>query len=860
MNRKLRGGRAARAMLLASTSLGLVMPALVMPAAAQFTTPQVTTAAGAETTTFQGELFVNQGLVGAGRVAAASRDTLGDTLGSFSSFAIDQSAWRKRADGSYSGVLLGLPDRGYNSDTLKTDFVGRVQQFDFTFNPYTGTATLPASLSSQSQLELTYRGTTVLKDFTGQTFTGLDPAAGTGSQGGFGPFPVPSTGKGAGRIALDAEGLVYLSDGSFYVSDEYAAGIYYFDKSGNLKGAIAPPPALLPRTAGGAVNFNSDGAPATGRRNNQGLEGLTVTPDGKRLVALLQSATVQDTAGSAQQTRSNTRLMVYDITGSRTPTDPVAHYVLQLPTYTLAGDGSPTNRTAAQSEILALNDKQFLVLSRDGNGLGTGTTNPHVFKDILLVDISGATNIAGTGFEQGTTPISPSGVLSPTITPVQSSQFVNMLNPTQLGRIGMNTNTNPANILTLSEKWEALGLAPVLKEGAPQDYFLFVGNDNDFLTRSGQMAGELFDANGQSAGTAYDAGLENDNVVLVYQLTLPTYVNPLYYEAMSLQAPALQTAIADATKQQARGTERNVLSQLGQSRQARRRADDVALAPPAGRFGPWIVGDYSVFQRDQTITGHTVSQSYRGASVTVGGDVALGSGLKVGVAASYISGRGKAGYGTEFDSDGVGLAAYGSYEVGGFFADILYAYTFQNFDKVRRPDPYDLAGHGSFDGYSHTLGGQFGYNFVAGRLVTGPVAGLSYVRGDFDGYTEHGAAGGNIRYPGGSFDSLVGKLAWQISYELRDRNVRFVPFGEISYEREFLNKGEDATFSLASTTSSLGTLTVGLPSQNQHAVGFNLGAQAVIDDMVTVGAAYGFKSGNDGYTRHTVTGRVSVNF
>ena len=61
---------------------------------------------------------------GAGRVAAASRDTLGDTLGSFSSFAIDQSAWRKRADGSYSGVLLGLPDRGYNSDTLKTDFVG----------------------------------------------------------------------------------------------------------------------------------------------------------------------------------------------------------------------------------------------------------------------------------------------------------------------------------------------------------------------------------------------------------------------------------------------------------------------------------------------------------------------------------------------------------------------------------------------------------------------------------------------------------------------------------------------------------------------------------------------------------------
>ncbi|BBK43378.1 hypothetical protein STVA_33980 [Allostella vacuolata] len=857
MVRLLHGRSAAvRALLLATTCL-----TVAWPAAAQFTTPNVTHAAGAETTEFQGTVFTNQGLVGAGRLAASARDTLGDTLGSFSAFVVDQSAWRRRADGSYSGILLSLPDRGYNTDTLMTDFVGRVQRFDFTFNPYTGTASLPASLASQSQLELTYRGTTVLKDFNGQTFTGLDPAAASGSQGGFGPLPVPSTGQGAGRISLDAESLAYLSDGSFYVGDEYAAGVYYFDKAGNLKGAIVPPAALLPEKPAGAVNYSSLGAPTTGRRNNQGLEGLTITPDGKHLVTLLQSATVQDTNGSNQQTRTNTRLMVYDISGNKTPTDPIAHYVLQLPSYTLAGDGSATNRTAAQSEILALNDKQFLVLSRDGNGLGVGTTNPEVFKNIMLVDISGATNIAGTSYETGTTPVSPAGVLSPSITPVEKSLFVNMLNPAQTGRLGLNINTNPADRLTLSEKWEALGLAPVLKEGAPQDYFLFVGNDNDFLTSNGQMAGGLVDpVTGVAAGTSYDAGLENDNLVLVYQLTLPTYVNPLYYEAMGLQAPALQAAFADVTKQQARATERNVMSQLGQSRQARRRAGDVALAPQAGRFGPWIVGDYASLQYDETIGGRTVSQSYRGTSVTVGADMALAEGLKAGVAASYVSGRSKAGYGSQFDSDGLGLSVYGSYEVGGFFIDAAYAYTFQNFDKVRRPDPYELVGNGSFDGRSHTVGGQLGYNFVSGALVMGPVAGLSYVRGDFDGYTERGAAGGNIRYPGGSFDSLVGKLAWQVAYELRDRNVRFVPFGEISYEREFLNKGDDASFSLASAQAQLGTISVGMPSQNQHAVGFQVGAQAVIDDMVTVGAAYGFKAGDDGFSRHTVTGRVAVNF
>ena len=47
---------------------------------------------------------------------------------------------------------------------------------------------------------------------------------------------------------------------------------------------------------------------------------------------------------------------------------------------------------------------------------------------------------------------------------------------------------------------------------APNDYFLFVGNDNDFLTQTGKYldaAGVLQD---------YDAGLENDTMVLAYRI------------------------------------------------------------------------------------------------------------------------------------------------------------------------------------------------------------------------------------------------------------------------------------------------------------------------------------------------------
>ncbi len=306
-------------------------------------------------------------------------------------------------------------------------------------------------------------------------------------------YPSPATGEGAGKISLDSEAVAYLPDGAFYVSDEYAAGVYLFDKAGRQVGAIQAPPALLPMRKG-QLDFTAESAPATGRRNNQGLEALAVTPDGKRLIAILQSATVQDTAGSNAATRNNTRILVYDISKSRTPKAPIAHYVLQLPTVRENGDGQPADATAAQSEMLALNDHQFLVLARDANGRGKGSTKAPVFKSVLLVDTAGATNLAGTPYEQGVQPIATGGVLAADLTPAKQAELVNLLNPVQLGRFGMNLSTAPSDQFSLSEKWEAMALAPVQDPAAPNDVFLLVGNDNDFATASGQVNGQPFDA------------------------------------------------------------------------------------------------------------------------------------------------------------------------------------------------------------------------------------------------------------------------------------------------------------------------------------------------------------------------------
>lgn len=487
------------------TLAGLLALALAGAAAAQslsYATPHWDKSAGDVAVSFEGKTYVNHGLVAVGWLPAATRDFNGETLGSFSSMAL--AGWKKDADGSYSGVLRTLPDRGPNNVgpfAGTTDYANRVHVHAIKLVPGKG-------------LTITPTGGFLLKDQTGAPFTGKDPGSNVLVRDGV-RYPSPASGEGAGRISLDSEAIAYLPDGSFYVSDEYAAGIYLFDKTGKLTGTIETVPALKPIQKG-QLDFGAEKAPTTGRRNNQGLEALAVSPDGKRLIAMLQSATMQDSSAS-NATRNNTRVLVYDISKTRTPRAPIGHYALQLPTVREAGDGQPADVTAAQSEMAALSDTRFLVLARDGNGRGKGTANAPVYKSILLVDVSGATNLAGTPYERDVTPIAKDGVLNPDIKPAAQAELVNILNPVQLGKFGANLSVTPSTPTSLPEKIEAMALAPALDKAAPRDVFLLVGSDNDFESAKGHVNGQDFDASLKGeTGTG-----DNNNLVLVYRLTLP---------------------------------------------------------------------------------------------------------------------------------------------------------------------------------------------------------------------------------------------------------------------------------------------------------------------------------------------------
>lgn len=806
-----------RGWLVAAVSVLVLAGAGTASAQSQaFNAPNLITTPGATSVTLGGQTFVNQGMVGTVRLPADLHDFNGETLGSFSGLAIDLSTWRLGANGGYTANLYTLPDRGPNNigGFTTTNYAARLNKFALVFNPYTGTTALASNVQ---QGTLTPNGGFLLRDTTGALFTGRDPQSSVIVRDGI-SYPTPPAGDaGAGKIAIDAEAVSFLRDGSFYIGDEYGAAIYYFDATGKQIGAIQANPDLLPRV-NGVVNFNGTNdsplvAGTTGRRSNQGMEGVSVSPDGKRLFAVLQSATLQDNPTNVAVRRNNTRVLVYDISGTKTPTTPLAEYVLQLPVYnnSATGTGNAT-ATAAQSEVLALNNTQFLVLSRDGNGRGTnGNANAIAFKSVLLVDVSGATNIAGTPFS-GTTPISTtaaangSGALVPGIVPVQQVELVNMLNTAQLAKFGVNTKTNPSTQFTLSEKWEAMGLAPVLEEAHPHDFFLLIGNDNDFVSHDIDAAG-VTDANAALNSATAGTG-DNDNVIMFYRLSLPTYIDP---QALAYLQGAAPLAMAGARAIGARmGTAPILASQ--QTLSATRRAQQAGVDISGNRG--WVQGTYDRLSTAGDLDGIDAG----GFSVGAEGGTNT---LRYGLALSASKYQGDKDQGFDFDGHSYAASVYGAilnatglYIQGSAGGGNLHM-------DISRPAAYGQTANGKTKGRIFGADVQAGYAFDLGGAKIGPYAEVVYTDVKIDGYSEFGASVSNGEIPDAKYRRTEATLGFEVSGSLGA--VR--PSARLGYT--FADEGGDKTAALMLADLPNSADNIRLPTDDD---GFAVGEVALEGD------------------------------
>lgn len=472
-------------------------------------------AVNAQSVSINGTTLIVQELAGVGRLAANLRDEHGETFGSISGLVADKSTWVLNGN-TYSGVFYAAPDRGYNvAGTI--DYTARVNQIAMSFTP----AAAGSSGLAQNQIALSLTKSTLLYETLpsggSRPLSGLDPVPGGLAAGGARPATasMPQLPQAHnGKLALDAEGIVTLADGSRLISDEYGPSIYRFAANGEFLGAL--PVAASVRPIRNGVNDCSSnnptvGQPAptpanptSGRQNNQGFEGLSLSPDGRTLFVGLQSATRQD-GGTNASTRDTTRLFSYDVSNL----DQISlkgEYVVQLPKFQQGGN----TLVAAQSEVLAISDTQLLILPRDSNGKGVGTQQS-LLRHVDVIDISNATNILGMASEGQ---VAPGGVLDPSITPALYRAWLDINDKSQLNRFGL-TNGVTAGLDNLSEKWEGLALLPALDPDRPNDYFLFVANDNDFATTDGFQV-----------GAAYNDGKDLDTMFLAYRVTISAVPEP----------------------------------------------------------------------------------------------------------------------------------------------------------------------------------------------------------------------------------------------------------------------------------------------------------------------------------------------
>lgn len=799
--------------------------------------------------TLNGTTFSNQGLQGVGRMPAALRDKFGETFGSMSAMQIDLRSWRRNADGSYVGTLYALPDRGYNVAST-TNYIPRYNIISLSFNPYTGAAALPAGAAQQNQIGLTLRDTILFTDSNGTPFSGLDPAS-TGTASTFRPAAnglpnLPLTGNG--RLALDPEGIVRAADGSFWVSDEYGPYIYRFAADGKLLSAIAPPSSLIP-LRNGVTHFGATEStpvnPSRGRQNNQGLEGLSLSPDGRTLWAALQSSAVQDlNAASVAPTRRNTRLLGYDVSN---PAAPVlrSEYVIQLPMFNNAGNPTGAlNRVAAQSELLALNNTQFLLLSRDGAGYGSGATpnsSPtSLYRSIDLLDITGATNIAGTVYDTGTS-LAPNGVLAAAITPVQFANFVNINDAAQLSKFGLvNGATNNVNCRTqcLSEKWEALALVPVLDAARLDDFFLFVGNDNDFVTTDGFQVGQAYrDA----------SGVDNDTTLLAYRLTLPTYVDPLATESQALTGPALGQALGESALAASAAASADLTGRVQAIRAG-------LTTRSAGSFELSAGGNWQAFAEDDE-DGKLLSKPESWAA-GITGDYAVSEMLRVGLAVNYANTDGDFGALGETSIKAWGVGPYATLSLAdGFYADLSYRYTDLKLEDIHRNSlAYGLTGLGETEGKGHNVALELGSVTKAGSLRFGPTFSLTYNRVELDKWSETGALHLNLDHAALETQQLLMSIGGHVSTSIDLGNGRVaVPELRLGYQEDLItDEGQTYRTVLSNRRSSpLGTHTAILPDPEGDGFRAGLGLSVSISDKASVylnGDTLFAEEGNPDYT------------
>ena len=351
-------------------------------------------------------------------------------------------------------TFLALPDRGPNARPYDSNiddtasYINRFHTISMDLQPNTSGPGLPFTLTP------TLRATTLLWSFTPLVYGAGDTLVGSGAPRINNFFQHFFTGRSdnfdpnhnsgdPNDARFDSEGMRLSNDGrSVFISDEYGPYVYQFDRLLGVRLRSFQLPAnfyVNTLSSMGAIEIAGN---TTGRVANKGMEGLAITPDGRTLVGIMQNALTQDANEGATKLL---RIVTIDIAFR-----PRHSYLLTT------GSGV--------SEIVALNNHEFLVDERDGTGreanVPPGNSTNAKVKQLFKIDLDGAVDVSAMDG------------LTAAANAVPKTLFLNLV--TTLNLSGIDLDQIPSKI-------EGLAFGPDIKEGTTTIHTLWIGNDNDFV-------------------------------------------------------------------------------------------------------------------------------------------------------------------------------------------------------------------------------------------------------------------------------------------------------------------------------------------------------------------------------------------
>ena len=384
---------------------------------------------------------------------------------------------------AYAGcnTFIAIPDRGANAVSYNsavddtTSYINRFQTISMKLLPTPIGSALPFTLTPS------LIGTTLLSSNKPLYYgTGADlgvpsgvPAQNThsnyyftGRSDNFNPTQISTYPNNA---RFDPEGVRVSNDGKhIFISDEYGPYVYEFNRQTGKRIKVFILPNKFAVSKLNPVSATEISGNTSGRVANKGMEGLAITPNGKTLIGIMQSPLLQDGGTNG----AYTRIVKIDIA-----TGAIHEYAYQLDNI----GTSETPKYPTVSEIVAINDHEFLVDERDGKGLGDDSKA--VFKKIYSIDLTNAQEVSDISGENNLVGKAVSKTL-----------FLDIV--AALTENGIKTEDIPA-------KLEGLAFGPDVVINSVTKHTLFIANDNDFV-------GTI------TPDTYHPAGIDNPNKFFVF--------------------------------------------------------------------------------------------------------------------------------------------------------------------------------------------------------------------------------------------------------------------------------------------------------------------------------------------------------